>query len=523
MHMDRWKFCRLPVIGTSVMLLLAGCQSTGNSRASVSRPVPAPEVETRHPRPSAAGSTTVPHAATAYSETKSKLGPQSAPQDDLLQSQPEIRLTAHLQSETPSPDATEAAIPAQPVVPAAGTLSLEQLTTLAMENNPVIRQAEAATHKSVGFRDQVRLYPNPTIGYTGSQLADRGTDQHTAFVTQDVVMGKKLERNAIVLDHDIQALSWDAEAQRRSVLSDVKQLYYKTLGAQHRLAITEEFVAIGKQGMEITNKRKLAGEASKVEVLQAEIQMQQLMIVQRQSIATVQGAWKQLAATIGIPDMAPQTLAGEMPTFPVQHDWEAEYWQLLETSPEVHAALARVCRARANMDRQQVQAIPNLSLMFSAGYDKATNSQLINTQIGMPLPIYNRNQGNQSAAYAEYCRATQDCKRIELSLKSRLAETAREYDAAAATVNLHRDEIVPKAQQMLTMAEESYRGGQIDFLQVLTIRRTYFDAKLNYVAGQTDLGQAQALLEEMLLSGSLNNSPDSTSDDGLRDQSLSGD
>ncbi|MCX7409804.1 MAG: TolC family protein [Planctomycetales bacterium] len=401
-------------------------------------------------------------------------------------------------------------------------ISLDELTGLALQHNPVIRQAESATHKTMGFRDQVRLYPNPSVGYNGSQLADRGTDQHTVFVSQDIVMGQKLQRNANVLDHEVQAMGWDAESQRRCVLSDVKQLFYETLGAQRRQEVTDEFVNLARQAADITSTRKLAGEASQVDVLQTEIQLQQLIVLQRQSSVAMRGAWEQMVATIGLPEMMPRNVAGELPTVSVQHDWDSEYLRLLEVSPEVQAALARIGRARANMDRQQVQAIPNLSVMAAAGYDRMTGSQIINTQVGLPLPLFNQNQGNQSAAYSEYCRATQDWQRVQLSLKSRLAQTARDYDTAAATVNLYRDEIVPKSQQTLDVAEKTYRAGQIDFLQVLTIRRTYFDARLTYLAAQTDLAQAQVLFDELLLSGSLDNAPNSTLDDGLRGQTLSG-
>ncbi|MFO0940979.1 MAG: hypothetical protein U0930_09440 [Pirellulales bacterium] len=60
---------------------------------------------------------------------------------------------------------------------------LESFIATAMANNPAIRQAEAAVCKAIGFRDQVILKPNPMLGYNGSQLFDRQTDQHTMFMS----------------------------------------------------------------------------------------------------------------------------------------------------------------------------------------------------------------------------------------------------------------------------------------------------------------------------------------------------
>lgn len=401
-------------------------------------------------------------------------------------------------------------------------ISLDELTQLALANNPVIRQAEAATRKVAGYRTQVGLYANPAVGYNASQLADRSTDQHTAFVTQDIVTGQKLERSVNVLEHEVRAMTWDAETQRHTVLSDVKQLYYQYLGAQLQASLAKDFVVLGQQGVEITGKRKIAGEASQLDVLQTEIQLQQLKVAERQANIAVKESWKQLSATVGIPSLEARNARGEFPEVPSLVNWEEEYAKLLESSPEIKACLARICRARANLDRQQSQLKPNLSLMAAAGYDRGTDSQIVNTQVSVPWMLHNRNQGNVSAAYSEYARATQDLQRVQLSLKSRLAETAQNYESAAASVNSHRSEIVPKAVQSLELAQKVYQAGEMDFLQVLVIRNTYFQAKLAYLSAQIDLAKSQSLLEEYLLSGSLDNVPDSSMDDGLRGQTLSG-
>ncbi len=399
---------------------------------------------------------------------------------------------------------------------------IESLTTLALQNNPAIREAEAAVHKAMGFRRQVQLYPNPNVGYNGSQLFDKQTDQHVLFVEQDFVRGNKLEFNSMVLGMEVESLKWSAERQRRSVVSDVKQLFYASLSAQQEVAITDQFVDLATQSMTLTQKRKAAGESSEIDVLQSEIQHQQFVVTQQQSQARLRGGWQDLAATVGLPDIAYSKLEGELPEQPIQYDWQVEYDRLCQSSPEIQSAIASVSRASANISRQRVQAIPNVSVMVGVGYDRSTESQMANTQVGIPFPKHNSNEGNQSAAQAEYCRATHELERVRLSIKSRLAQAAQEYESAAASVNIHRLEILPKSKRMQEVSDITYKAGEIDFLQVLTVRRTSFDASLNYLIARKKMAQAQVLIEECLLSGSLNNSTDTSFDAGLRDQALSG-
>ncbi len=400
--------------------------------------------------------------------------------------------------------------------------SLAQLEATAMQQNPAILQASASAQKAYGYRNQVGLKPNPIIGYQGQQLANSGTDQHLAFIEQDIVMGDKLRKNQLVLNQEIQSQLWEVETQRIRVLTDVRQRFYEALAAQRRKELAIEFEAVAAKGVNFAEARMQAKEGTRPEVLQAEIQLKEVQLQRRNADAEFRGAWTQLMAVAGMPVVQPGTLVGQLPLAAADRDWVAIQGQILSSSPELQGARARFARARANLDRQQSQAIPNLSLMLGAGQDNGTGSSMINTQIGLPVPIHNRNQGNTAAAHAEFCRASQDVRRTENAIQSRLAGARRDFEISAATVLQYEQEILPRAQETLTLAESAYEAGEFDFLQVLIVRRTYFDSNIAYVAAQVDLARSAALVDGSVLSGGLESTRETEFDSGLRDQSLSG-
>ena len=127
-----------------------------------------------------------------------------------------------------------------------------------------------------------------------------------------------------------------------------------------------------------------------------------------------------------------------------------------------------------------------------------------------------------SAAWAEYCRATQELQRLKLSVRTRLIDAGRSYDAGAAQVRRYEDDILPMAKEALTLAEQAFRAGELEFLQVLLVRRTYFDSNLQLVQAQMEFAQASSFVDGLLLSGALDTSTDTAVDDGLRGQTLSG-
>ncbi len=425
----------------------------------------------------------------------------------------------------PMPIAEPAELPSvnEDYSPAAEGMTLAEFEQLALDNNPTIKLLSAAASRANGIRNQVGAYPNPTVGFSGSQLADQGTDQHVFFYQQQFVRGNKLALNERVLSRAVQAQMWDVETQRYRVLTDVRLRYYDAVAAQRIKQLASDFASVTQKGAEIAKSRRAAGEGTEVDVLQAEIQMNQIQIRQQQAEFALQGAWKDLTALTGMPYLAPAPIVDEMNPEIVDQDWDSAYQSLLASSPELSAAQMRVSQAKANLDRQKVQAIPNLTVQLGAGADNGTNSGMLNVQVSAPLPVYNKNRGNISAAYAQFCQATHEVKRIELSIKSRLAKVSQEYDAAKIAVLKYQKEILPKAEETLKLSEEAYRAGELNFLQMLIVRRTYFEANLQAINATRRLAQAQVNIDGLLLTGGLDKTAGYTAGGtGLRGQSLSG-
>ena len=146
---------------------------------------------------------------------------------------------------------------------------------------------------------------------------------------------------------------------------------------------------------------------------------------------------------------------------------------------------------------------------------------MLNLQVGVPLPINNKNQGNISAAQAEICRAQMEALRIKNAIEERLAVVSKEYDTATAAINLYSNNILPSAQESLDIANEAYQAGEVGFVQILLARKTFFDTNLKYVDAQSQLAAAQSKIDGFLLTGALKNVRDDSGDASLRDQTFS--
>jgi cobalt-zinc-cadmium efflux system outer membrane protein len=460
------------------------------------------------PTPTAAGD------ALRLTEDIQSLGDREVPADV------DPVLTPVVVSDVASPDERIAMLP--DTANSSPALSLAEVEQLALANQPSLSAASAAVSKSSGLYRQVGRAPNPMFGYFGQQLADRNTDQHGLFVEQEIVRGGKLELNQRVLAHTTQAQRFELQTQRLRVLTDARTRFFDVVAAQMELDLTRQFLEVARKGVRVAEDRQQAEEGSLVETLQARTLLSETELGLEQAEAAYQGAWRDLSALLGMSTEPSGRVEAGLPAAGDRLDWEEQFAEISAVSPELAVARQIVCEKKAILDRQRVQNVPNLVAQLGAGQDEGTNHGMINVQVAAPIPVWNKNAGNISAAYADYVRATHDVKRLERSLRARLARTGRDYDRARAAVLRYRDEIIPQVTKSLELAEEAYTAGELDFLQVLVLRQNYFQAAVRELRARKDLAQTTAIVDGLLLTGGDQASADYTAGDGLRGASFGG-
>ena len=230
--------------------------------------------------------------------------------------------------------------------PSAG-MTLQQFESLALQNNPTIAELVATTQKAAGYRTQVSLRANPSIGYQANQLADQGTDQHTFFISQTIVTANKLALNRSVLSETLRAQLLNLEAQKFRVATDIRVKFYDALAAQRRVQLIQDFQSVSDQGLRFAELRKEAEEGSQLDVVQAKVLKNEIDLQLRQARVRFDAAWRELVAFAGAPQMAPTNLQGELPKNETPMDWNNVAANIVISNPEYQSAQARVARARA--------------------------------------------------------------------------------------------------------------------------------------------------------------------------------
>ena len=386
----------------------------------------------------------------------------------------------------------------------ADPLTLTKLEQLALSNNPTLVQAYARVQASRGDFVQSGLKPNPVVGYVANEMGNQGAaGQQGAYVSQRFVTANKLDLNRQVASREVARRKQLWSAQRQRVLTDLRLAYYRALIAQSRVETTRALVKVSDELVNRAESLLKSQEGSEVNLLQATTEAQTIRLKEIAAQTGLDVTWRQLIAVLGLPGFERRPLAGDpmaqMPTI----DWDQSLQRLAAGSPELAAAAVNIQRARWAITRARAGRFPDVTGQVAVQHDDATDFTITSMQVGVPLPIFDRNQGNVVKACAQLREARKDLDRVQLQLINRLSEVYGRYAAAQKQTELYAASILPNARKALELVEVGYREGEIDYLTVLTAQRTFFQTSLAHLDAIQTAREAAVEIEGFLLTGSL--------------------
>jgi cobalt-zinc-cadmium efflux system outer membrane protein len=407
-------------------------------------------------------------------------------------------------------------------IPAPGesmSLGLADLEQIALERNPTLVQAGAQVRMSRGKALQAGLLPNPTVGYVADQMGASGTagEFHGMFFEQSIVTGGKLQLSRAKYIQEARQAELQVLAQRYRILSSVRLAYYDVLVRDRRLQLRRQLAENSEEAAKTVAELVNVGQANQSDLLEATLHAQRASANLRRAEGRRDGAWEVLTSILGMPELARTELADQLDlhgTEPIDRD--TALMNLLSCSPELRFAQAEVARDQIALRRERVEPIPNVNIRAESGYNFESNDAVAGVEVGLRLPIFDKNQGTILQAQAEVARAQADVGRVELVLRRRFAESFADYAAALTLAENYRQTTLPKAREMYELYRESFEQRRAAWPQVLDAQRQYLELSEEYLDTVLEVRQAETRINTFFLEDGLSQ-PDEPSPQGHRD------
>jgi outer membrane protein, heavy metal efflux system len=368
--------------------------------------------------------------------------------------------------------------------PGENSLTRAEVEALAVAHHPALREAEGRVRAAQGRWLQSGLYPNPTLGYMADEIGNDDTaGMQGGFVSQEIVTAGKLGLGRATTAREVAAAEQRVAQTRLQVVATARMVYFQALAAERTVALSRQLGTISSEAVKTSQLRLEADEISRAALLQTQIANESTALLEQEAANRLDAARRQLAILIGrdpLRDALPVLADGFAEPLPAL-DWETVRARVLSESPELSEARFQVERARWAVNRATAGRVPNVMTMASVQQDNMSGYTVANVQIGVPLPIFDRKQGDIAEACGDLAAAQAALEQTQWKLEQRLAAALRDYLTARQRVNRYVDSILPATRESLSMFTQAYQQGELDYLQLISAQQTYTEKNLAYL------------------------------------------
>lgn len=370
-------------------------------------------------------------------------------------------------------------------------LTLADLQNLALTNSPLLRQAAANVEAAKGAAIQAGAYPNPNFGYESDTVNTGGNAGFQGiFFEQVIKTGGKLKLAEAAATMDWKNADVAFHKAEFDLLTQVRTNYFAVLVAQETVKVTRALVRFTADVYGIQVDQVKYAEAAAYEPMQLRVLANQARAALIQARNRYTAAWKQLAASLGLPAMPPTELAGRV-DMPIPHFiYDAALEHVLRAHTDVQTAENNILKARYNLRLAQITPCPDVNLHVAIQEDYTVppaRRTTHNIQMGIPVPLWDHNKGNIIQAQGNLLNVIEGPHQTRDDLTNRLATAFEQYENNRVLLELYRAKILP--DQVRTF-RGVYGRHQVDkdvsFGDIVTAQQTLVTVITTYV---TTLGQ----------------------------------
>jgi outer membrane protein, heavy metal efflux system len=374
----------------------------------------------------------------------------------------------------------------------AQTLTLDSALQNAFANHPDLAAAQWDIDIAEGGRQQAALIPNPVLSVDAEDTR-RDTRTTSVKLSQTLELGGKRGARIDVATRAQDAAALTLEQRRNTLRADVIDSYYGALRAQERLDLAQRSLKLAERGLVVANGRVTAGKTSPVEATRAQVQVSQIRLEFNRAQMGLNDAYRRLAASTGSAVVDFQGVATQKLPLPPA----AQLLARLEQTAELRLAELQILHSEASVGLEKAQRIPDLDVSIGSQYDAGARERVNLVGLSMPLPLFNRNQGNVLAASRRADQARDLRNATELRLRTETRQALDLWQTADSEVRTFNQQILPAAQSAVDSATRGFEMGKFNFLDVLDAQRTLIAARTQYLAATAQATEAWVRIERI--------------------------
>ena len=365
----------------------------------------------------------------------------------------------------------------------------EQIRHKLLSTNPTLRAQAQSIESSRAAEITAGLRPNPTF--------QNDTTSATIGIYQEFEVGGKRSARLQGARLGTSISQSDFADARRTLVFNLRQAFVAALLATSDLDFAQSNLADYEKVVDLNRLMFQQGQVSRADFLKIELQTLEFQNDLDDAILALKTAKATVRALVG-PSNLPQEfdLEGELRATPLDKNLQELQQLALSSRPDLRSAETAREKSVADLHLAQANRWPNPTIGASflhtgneiGGpswlqplYPKGNSTNAMGLGIAsIPIPIFNRNQGEVARAKSEQLRADFLAQAARNQVLQDVETAFASFESSRGRVRLYEEKYLAHAKESLDIGQFSFHNGGASILDFLDAERTYRATELAY-------------------------------------------
>lgn len=387
---------------------------------------------------------------------------------------------------------------------ASESLTVERAVKTALETNPDLLAARQELEVVRGRKVNAFLFNrfNPSAN---GQVWNRNNPGSGNVTDSQVLLSQEVEvagQRGLRREEATRSVS-RVEAQvsdrERLITGQVKRVFFQALTLKKRLELRSEIEKLNRRIRDASRERFNAGVTPIMESNLAEIRYGQSRKETFAAEASFQNALVDLRRLLGWEPDRVFELDGKLRNSPKAVPLSDLFQRAQAQRPDLLAAKREVARVEAaiNLTRRLILPNPTFQGFYSTETEgPAGASKMIGGGISIPLPVFDRKQGELVTQGGELNQGRYQIVAVTRNIEQEVKTAFQAYEAARQSVEVFEAEVLERIDENFRFIEIAYREGKIGLLQLIVVQDDLITAQLSYVESLGQQRTAEVNLEQ---------------------------
>ncbi len=379
-------------------------------------------------------------------------------------------------------------------------VSLNSISDRVRKQNPDLAAARYRIAEALGKLKQSGRLTNPELGIDASHNPNFRERSLSISFAQKFPLTNRLSLEKSVSLTSLKAAKAEVRDVERRLIAESKQLLIQVLAIRKQKELLQQQEALAKQLADYIGQAAEKGEGSILDAGQAKLEAAQFANQSRQLNAKSARFIGELKPLLGMSTTQHLAISGSLPEIaPPKRSTNPE------RRPDLQAARLHAKAAEEAAALERAKCRDDIEVSISAGAERTEDAPegydteaIVSIGLRIPLPLWNKNEGNIQAADARKVRKQKEATALAHKIRHEASTAHAEMTEWAKLAHEISNTLLPLAEKQADLALKAYREGQGNLQATLRTREQLLKLSASRLNALRDFHLAKARYEAAL-------------------------